>query len=122
MASTVCVTYIHHSEMTTVDISGLDKVDVLHALWNNQKAASFFAMSGMTPPPFDRATAATAVKSYIDYFQGRAIKGNLDGDTFDSFCYDRDCGSTKAESVIATMKGEGTRMKGRTECEINKPE
>jgi hypothetical protein len=86
------------------DISGLDKVALLRALWLNQKSAAFFAMSPMRPPAFDSAAAAEAVKTKIDYFQGRAIKMNLAGDTVDGTMYDRYAGPGTCARVVAELK------------------
>ena len=76
--------------MSKVNIRGLDKVNLLRALWENQKPAAFFTMTGRLPPLFDPNEATKAVKSYIDYFCGRAIKSDLSGDEVDPYGYDRD--------------------------------
>lgn len=50
------------------DISGIDKVSLLQALWNNQQRASFFRMNGFQAPAFNKLEAESAIKGYIDYF------------------------------------------------------
>ena len=56
------------------------------------------------PPSFDRAEAAEAVLSSIDYFCGRNIKADLSGDSFDPHSYNRDS-DTLAADVIASLRG-----------------
>ena len=64
-----------------IDISGLDKVELLKRLWINIKPASFFTnRPDVSVPSFNEGAAKDAVKKYIDYFQGRAIKMDLSGD------------------------------------------
>ena len=85
-----------------VDITGLDKVAVLRALWSASRVASFLA--GLPCPPFHAAAAVTAVQDYIDYFQGRVIKMDLRGDTIDPRLYDRDNGAGAAERAVAALR------------------
>ena len=87
-----------------LDISDLDKVELLRQLWQNMQPASFFTMSGRTPPEFDRALAATAVVRYIDYFQGRCIKTDLSYNVVDTRLYNRDAGEGKFEAIVAEMR------------------
>jgi hypothetical protein len=85
------------------NITGLDKVAVLHALWSASRVAAFFA--GAPPPPFHAAQALTAVhEDYIDYFQGRVIKMDLRGDAIAPRLYDRDNGAGAAERAVATLR------------------
>lgn len=55
--------------MTTVDISGLDKVELLRNLWTNMKPASFFNRCPTLTPEFDLKKASHVINGYIDYFQ-----------------------------------------------------
>jgi hypothetical protein len=87
-----------------MDIANVDKVKLLHALWNTSKPASFFATSGMPAPAFDSDEASVAVKDYIDYFQGRCIKMDLRGDTADPSLFDRDFGAGAAQRAVAVAK------------------
>jgi hypothetical protein len=68
-----------------INIAGINKVELLHALWKASKVASFYASPdavGLKVPDFDLDEAAKAVAGgSIDYFQGRNIKMNLSGDT-----------------------------------------
>jgi hypothetical protein len=85
-----------------VDITGLDKVAVLRALWEPSRVASFLA--GLPCPPFHNAAARALVQDYIDYFQGRVIKMDLRGDAIDPRLYDRDNGAGAAERAVATLR------------------
>ena len=62
-----------------VDISGLNKVDLLFALWNKQKIAPFFVQRQQILN-FDYDLAFEAVKEPIDYFCGRPVKADLSRD------------------------------------------
>lgn len=87
-----------------MDISGLDKVQVLKALWLNMKPAAFFSMSGLPSPSFNEASAAAHIaEGYIDYYDGRCIKMSLKEDVIDTRLYDRDARTSAAE-VIAKLR------------------
>lgn len=90
--------------MSSVDISGIDKVSLLHALWKNSKPAIFFSMNNATPPPFDNEKAMTAVQKYINYYDGRCIKCDLSGDTVDPRLYDRDFGSGAVQRIVDQLR------------------
>jgi hypothetical protein len=86
-----------------MDISGLDKIKLLNALWENMVPASFFTMMGLPSPGFDEKKAEEAVKGYIDYFCGRAIKMDLSQDKVDPWLYNRDT-KTPAEEVVKKLR------------------
>ena len=88
----------------TIDISGLDRVELLLRLWTNMKPAAFFAMSGRPSPSFDESAAKKVVGDYIDYFQGRAIKTDLSKDEVNPRLYDRDAGSGTFKRVVESMR------------------
>ena len=85
----------------SLNIQGYDKVNLLYALWNNVLPARFFA--GRSPPSFDRRRAATAVLSYIDYYDGRCIKCDLSGNEVNPRLYDRDAGPGAFARVLAAL-------------------
>ena len=87
----------------SVDISGLDKCELLYCLWKNTITASFFSSTGVTPPEFDK-TQLKAVNSYIDYYSGRPIKCDISQNTASSSGYNRDAGAGKFEKVVADMR------------------
>jgi hypothetical protein len=85
---------------TQIDITDIDKVKLLEALWHKQKPAAFFTFNLVPPPSFDEKGAKQAVTKYIDYFCGRCIKTNLSGDTVDPFLFDRDAGEGAFQSMV----------------------
>jgi hypothetical protein len=92
----------------SVDITGIDKVVLLRALWTASYPAAYFVKSGRTPPEFSVAQAINAVTSDgIDYFCGRPIKAILSGDTARSTNYDRNVGPGSFERVVKAVR-EGT--------------
>src|SRR3990172_917298 len=90
-----------------ISIAGLDKADVLAALYNTARpqGMGFFHY---TPDPMTKEEAAELLKSgtYFDYVKGRVLKVNLAGDEFDPWGYNRDNGETAAELVIAVLRRE----------------
>lgn len=89
--------------MQTVNIKGIDKVELLRQLWKNQKAIGFHKMVG-TLYEFDIQLASKAVLKYIDYFQGKVIKTDLKDDDVDPWLYDRDAGEGAFAKVVNVMK------------------
>ncbi len=90
----------------TVDISGIDKVQLLRALWEKSLPASFFN-SGLVPPPqFDETKARELDSWKIDYFCGRCIKSNLSENSVDPRLYDRDIYSGAFAEVVAKLRGK----------------
>lgn len=86
-----------------VNISGIQKIALLRALWEAQTVASFFAYQPR--PKFSESEAEQVVtESYIDYFCGRPIKMDLSGDTLNPQLYDRDAGARKCASVVNKLK------------------
>ena len=90
-------------QAATVSIEGLDKVEVLRALWHAQNPAGFFEMTGAPSPTFEDPSSAI-LRLYIDYHCGRAIKANLSGNSFNPFLFDRDAGAGAAARAIAALR------------------
>ena len=90
----------------SVDIKGIDKVQLLEELWTAQKVASWFLFHPVQVPPFDRVKAKEAVAKQddIDYFQGRAIKLNLTNDSIDPWVYDRDAGPGTFKKIVDQIR------------------
>ena len=84
--------YIYYNMNSMIDISKVNKTDLLKGLWKNQKSAAFFALNAVQAPEFDKDKVEKAVKGYIDYFYGRAIKADLSKDSVNPYLYDRDAG------------------------------
>lgn len=89
----------------TIDITGLDKVELLRRLHENQIVAGFFTMMGRPAPPFDEKEAVKFIENgYIDYFCGRAIKTDLSADFISPRMYDRDAGTGTFARIVADMR------------------
>lgn len=102
----------------TINLEGLNKADVLAALYNASKP------KGLAPLHFDsqEMTREEAAKLLakdrpprFEYIKGRVMKINLSGDDLDPRFYDRDNGPGAAAKAIATIgdesvcKGEAKR-------------
>lgn len=91
--------------MEEINIEGINKVNLLREMWKHQRVASFFGGAGINPPTFDETNANNVItKGYIDYFQGRAIKADLSGDTIDPRLYDRDAGRGSLKNIVETLR------------------
>lgn len=89
----------------SVNIAGLDKVELLYALWNSSSPAAYFGQfMGREPPEFDWDKARAAVNNYIDYFCGRCIKLDLRRDSVDPCLFDRDFGHGCVTRVVQDMR------------------
>ena len=97
--------------MANVNIKGLDKAEVLVALWKGSHAQgmSFLGMmkGGLT---LEKAKGMVdELKEhdhplYFDYVMGHVIKCDLTDDEFDPRLYDRDCGEGRAAEVIEALR------------------
>lgn len=88
-----------------IDIAGLNKVELLRALWDGQVVARFFEGRNIPHPIWDSVVATEAVdRGYIDYFQGRCIKTNLSGDTVDATKYDDDAGVGAMARIVRALR------------------
>jgi len=88
-----------------ISIKGLNKIALLKALWENMRPAAFFnSFDVILAPPFDVKAAEKAVKSYIDYFNGRCIKCDLSGDEVDPWLYDRDAGAGAFQKIVDGLR------------------
>ncbi len=102
-------------------IAGLDKAEVLAALYDNSKPLGF-GMAHFTPEPMTRTQALDAlaahtrfdgdkddpekVRIYFDYLQGRVMKINLGKNDVDTGLYNRDNGPGAAEKVIVKLRAK----------------
>lgn len=97
--------------MGMVNIKGLDKAEVLHALWRHSHAQGL-SFLGLSPEGFTIQKARDLIKErqeknarlYFDYVEGHVIKCDLSSDSFDEFLYDRDCGPGAAENAINELR------------------
>lgn len=92
----------------TVSIVGLDRADVLAALYNASKPQGMGFLH-YEPVPMGREEAEALLKeqTHFDYLKGRVMKLDLSckiGDAFDAWGYDRDNGNGAAERAIASLR------------------
>lgn len=88
-----------------IDITGIDKAELLAALYNNAKTQGFI----MEYVPFDMTIITEAYRllsetTKFDYLKGRVMKVDLAGDSFDPYFYDRDNGQGAALRIVNSIK------------------
>jgi hypothetical protein len=90
--------------MASINISGLDKAEVLAALYNNSKTQGMGILH-YTPEPMTIEEASELLKeiNYFDYLKGRVMKVDLTSDTLDTWGYDRDNGKGAAYRAISHL-------------------
>lgn len=88
-----------------IDISGLNRADVLAALYNASKPLGLGFLH-FTPEPMTReeANALLGGETYFDYLKGRVMKVDLGSDHLDPRLYDRDYGTGAAERAIDAIR------------------
>lgn len=96
-----------------VDISGLDKAIVLKALWDGSHAQGFsfvelpddgnITLEECQKEVEERAKRCNG-KLFFDYWRGKVLKVSIEGDDFDPYLYDRDCGPGHAAEVIDNLR------------------
>lgn len=89
-----------------VSIEGLDKADVLAALYNGSRAQGM-AFLQYEDRPMTKKEAEELLKrsDYFDYLKGRVMKVSLRGDKeLNEFLYDRDNGPGAAEQAINSLR------------------
>lgn len=89
-----------------VDIKGLNKAEVLAALYNNSKPQGLgflnFDAKNMTVAEAEEILKKT---TDFDYLKGRVMKVNLSSDdSFEEWLYDRDNGNGAAEKAISSLR------------------
>lgn len=89
-----------------VDISGLDKAQVLAALYNAARPQGMGFMH-YDPTPMTAEEALFLVGRYCDYVKGRVMKIEMTGDDVDTRLYNRDNGEGAAEMVIDSLRVSG---------------
>ena len=92
-----------------VDIAGLDKVELLIALYQNgHKVGMGFLAPDMTDDEI-RAFVSDYTQTYgrfpyVDYLGGRPLKVDLSGDVLRTHLYDRDNGIGAARNVVESLR------------------
>lgn len=89
-----------------IDISKLDKAEVLAALYNNskQQGMGFLHARGRTEMTKEEAGDLLKEGSYFDYLHGRVLKVELGGDSLDPWGYDRDNGDGAAAAALKHLQ------------------
>lgn len=94
-----------------MDISKLDKAEVLAALYNNARPQGM-GFIHFTPEDMTIEEARLCLgqcdmlsgRVYFDYLKGRVMKVDLGKDVLDTFLYNRDNGEGAAEEVIESLR------------------
>ena len=94
-----------------IDISGMDRAEVLAALYNASKPLGSWPLRFV---PQDMTTVEArellGVAAFFDYLKGRVMKVDLSTDSLDPWLYDRDNGpgaALRALAPLAAKKGTG---------------
>ncbi|RJO61080.1 MAG: hypothetical protein C4542_07280 [Dehalococcoidia bacterium] len=87
-----------------MNISGLDKAEVLAILYNNARPQGMGFLS-YEHKPMTKEEAAELLKNntYFDYVKGRVMKVNLVGDELNTYLYNRDNGPEAAERALKSL-------------------
>ena len=103
-----------------ISIEGLDKADVLMALFNAEcpifpggvgNPANLMRMLNPQVMEREEAEALLEQRTYFDYVRGRVMKVKLEGDAFDPWLYDRDNGEGAAARAIGKLRKSCARSR-----------
>lgn len=84
-----------------INISNLNKAEVLVALYNHAKVQGMgFLSQASEPMTVAKAEEILKKTKSFDYLYGRVMKINLSGDELDTRLYNRDNGANAAENVL----------------------
>jgi hypothetical protein len=92
--------------MAVVDITGLDKAEVLLTLYNHSHYQGMSILGAVDSYTLEDAKRdyENQPNKYFDYLHGKVLKVDLSEDTFDSRLYDRDCGEGAAQKAIDDLR------------------
>lgn len=91
-----------------IDISGMDKAEVLAALYNAARPLGMgFLQYKPGDMPIEEARKLLADSPYFDYVHGRVMKIRLTSNTLNTRFYDRDNGTGAALRVIDALRRTG---------------
>lgn len=94
--------------MGLIDISGLNRWELLERLWRCSSPDAFFANVGLQSPGFDIEQARLYVECFgwrFDYYAGRPIHVDLGTDVVEGGRYDRVVGEGVFERVVESLRG-----------------
>lgn len=96
--------------MNTIDISKMDKAEVLAALYNSSRQQGMGFMHARGRAAMSKEQASDEIKAntqdgkcYFDYLHGRVMKVEIGGNTLDPWLYDRDNGEGAAQRALAHL-------------------
>lgn len=91
----------------SIDIKGLDKAEVLAALYNASRQQGMGFMDKRGQAQMTVADAQKVIEAnpglYFDYLQGRVMKISLKDDDLEEWLYDRDNGQGAAQRALAHL-------------------
>lgn len=102
--------------MANVNIAGLDKAEVLLALWNASRMQGMSFLGFLSSGELTLEQAKQEIESskhksfdgkdsiYFDYLNGKVMKVDLGQDEFDPRLYDRDNGEGAAQRAIDNLR------------------
>jgi len=90
---------------SNLDITNIDKVELLKKLWENTDPAPYFTFRAIQPPDFgSRIDALEAIKKgYIVYYNGRLIKADLSKNVVDFRSYDQES-NVRAVAIVNSLQ------------------
>lgn len=96
-----------------IDIKGLNRAEVLAALYNEASPGGAQRMSwmqwqpgNMTVAEAESHLASILADDWIDYLGGRALKIKFEGDQLEDRLYDREYGDAKAHWVVMKLRAQ----------------
>lgn len=95
--------------MNTISIVGLDKAELLAALFNasQQRGMGFIHTEGRSGMTVEGAREVLKSSGdYFDYLRGRVMKIDLSEEPMRTALYNRDNGSGAAERVVAELRAK----------------
>lgn len=88
-----------------VSIEGLDRAEVLAALYNASRPQGLgFLQYDAAPMTREEAVKLLAETTYFDYLKGRVMKIAVEGDAIDPWGYDRDNGEGAVFAVLMELR------------------
>lgn len=95
-----------------INIGDLDKAEVLASLYNHSRQQGMGFLNALGKKNLTVEDARKILEShakdgggaYFDYLQGRVMKVDLGGDSFDPRLYDRDNGQGAARAAIEELR------------------
>lgn len=90
-----------------IDITGLDKVEVLTVLYDNARCQGLGVLHYREGSlSREEATEMLNKSTYFDYVYGRVMKVDLSSNQFNEYLYDRDNGAGAAKRAIDKLRNK----------------